>query len=313
MAVAKHLPILPPNPSSTWFWVSRGIIFCISIAGNGLVVYLILTRSRLLRNVSNWFVLSLALADVVVTFVTIPEMVYALIFDNTYPWPLKMAYDAATMTSIINLCFMTLERFVAVVYPLKYTHLISNHRVVAVSILAVAWLVGILSPWPCYICYSLEKLHAFRILQVAYLFVAELLPIFALMFVYIKMLFVIWKQESSMRVQAVQVRYNYGDVFVQKNRVDKRNRSIIQVIGVILLIYAVCYVLSFYKGFKNYVLFEEVGNWLVTVTRLLYQVNSAVNGYAYALIKKDFRREVKVLIQKAKSMKITLPEDRNSK
>jgi hypothetical protein len=229
-------------------------------------------------------------------------MVFAFFLNNTYPWLLKMAYDALLVASTFNLCALTLERYIAIVHPLKYGYLIYNSRLVF-FVIAVAWVVGILSPWPCYICYRFQKFIAFRSLQVTFLFICELLPTVALLMAYIKMLLVVRKQENMIQQQNNQVQYNYGTTSIQKTRLDKRNRSNIQVIGVILLIFVLCYAISFYKGFKNFVLFEDVSVWSVSMARILYQVNSAVNGFVYALLKKDIKEEVKILFSKVSSRK----------
>jgi hypothetical protein len=239
-------------------------------------------------------VLSLAIADLLVTAVTLPEVWYTIFFNNTFPWPLKLVYDVLVVASIFSLCAMTLERYIAVVHPLKYPHLIYNSRLVFFMI-AVPWLIGIVTPWPYYICYRFQKLIAFRSLQVTYLFTCECLPTMVLLMAYIKMLLVVRKQENMIQQQNNQVRYNHGTASIQKNRLDKRNRSNIQAIGLILLVFALCYAVSFYKGFKNYVLFEYSSAWSVSMARILYQVNSAVNGFVYALLKKDIKEELNII------------------
>ena len=45
-----------------WYSVLGGLSSIIAVAGNGIVIYLIVTRHRL-HTTANWFILSLAIAD----------------------------------------------------------------------------------------------------------------------------------------------------------------------------------------------------------------------------------------------------------
>lgn len=291
-------PVLPQNPSHPLFWTVKGIVFVFSIIGNGLVLYLMLTRTQLLKVISNWFILSLAIADLLVTVMVFVLEVYFLCFrNNIFPWTFKLFYDMLTRTSCYNLCALTFERYVAVVEPLKYGRLTCKTRLIFVIIAAV-WVLGILSPLPYFICFRLRYFAAFRAVMLVFLFTGEFFPTAVLVLVYAKMIIVVRRQEKMVERQNKQVQYNYGAAFVQKNRYDKRNRSNIQVLGVILSVFVLCYSVSCYKGFINYVLFRDVSYWTIYVTRILYQLNSAVNGFVYALLKKDIKQEVKKIAYK---------------
>ena len=54
-----------------WYWFLRGIIGLAILAGNSPVIYLIATRHRL-QTTSNWFILSLSVADLLVGVFVIP-------------------------------------------------------------------------------------------------------------------------------------------------------------------------------------------------------------------------------------------------
>ena len=298
-------PVLPPNPSSTLFWTVRGIVFVFSIIGNGLVVYLMLTRThQLLKVISNWFILSLAIADLLVTVVVfVPEVYFLCLRGNIFPWTFKLFYDMLTRTSCYNLCALTFERYIAVVEPLKYGRLTCKKRLIAFTITAM-WFLGIISPLPYYICFRLRQFSAFRAVMLVFLFTGEFLPTAILVLAYAKIIIVVRRQERMVKRQNDQVSYNYGTAFVQKNRYDKRNRSNVQVLGAILFVFVLCYSVSCYKGFINYVLFREVSYWTVYITRILYQLNSAVNGFVYALLKKDIKQEINKIAYKMSNGRI---------
>ena len=56
------VPLMASYSYPLWFLVSGAVLSLVTVVGNGLVVYLIITRKRL-HNATNWIVLSLAIAD----------------------------------------------------------------------------------------------------------------------------------------------------------------------------------------------------------------------------------------------------------
>ena len=66
-----------------WFQILGWLLTVIIIIGNGLVIYLITTR-RKLRTKTNWFVLSLAVADFAFGLIYFPNLPVCGIKDETY-------------------------------------------------------------------------------------------------------------------------------------------------------------------------------------------------------------------------------------
>lgn len=57
--------------TESWFWSLAWFITAVAVAGNALVIFLITTKHHL-RKKPNWFILSLAIADLFVGFTYIP-------------------------------------------------------------------------------------------------------------------------------------------------------------------------------------------------------------------------------------------------
>ena len=55
----------------SWFWIIAWLITILGVSGNASVIYLIATN-HLLRKNTNWFVLSLSTADLLVSLIYIP-------------------------------------------------------------------------------------------------------------------------------------------------------------------------------------------------------------------------------------------------
>ena len=105
--------------------------------GNCFVVVLI-AKNRRLHSSANWFVLSLAVADFVVAVIVFPSgyICNKLMACNR---EIEMAlFWFAIHASVTNLCALTRDRYVAIVYPFKYITSITNRR--PDKVIMIAWL-----------------------------------------------------------------------------------------------------------------------------------------------------------------------------
>lgn len=70
-----------PARAKLAFVLAGGLIFALALFGNALVLYVV-TRSKAMRTVTNIFICSLALSDLLVTFFCIPVTMLQNIWDN---------------------------------------------------------------------------------------------------------------------------------------------------------------------------------------------------------------------------------------
>nr|ABB87183.1 type 1 dopamine receptor [Panulirus interruptus] len=125
--------------------VLSSVIF-LSIFGNGLVCVAVYT-DRNLRKIGNLFVVSLAIADL---FVACVVMTFALVNDLLGYWPFGsqfcntwIACDVMCSTaSIVNLCAISLDRYIHIKDPLRYGRWMTK-RIVTISIAAI-WVLSAL-------------------------------------------------------------------------------------------------------------------------------------------------------------------------
>ncbi|CAF3991612.1 unnamed protein product [Rotaria sp. Silwood2] len=115
-----------------------------TVCGNILVLYAIQTEKNL-RTVSNLFILSLALADLAVGLFVMPLSAAHIIAGR---WPfssvickmwLSIDYVAST-ASIFNLVLLSLDRYWAVVYPLRYLRKRTRRR--ATGFILIVWFIA---------------------------------------------------------------------------------------------------------------------------------------------------------------------------
>ncbi|XP_047998177.1 dopamine D2-like receptor [Leguminivora glycinivorella] len=133
------------------YWALSLLVFpLLTLFGNVLVIISV-SRERSLQTATNYFIVSLAVADLLVAVVVMPFGVYYL-FNGAWGLPAVVcdcyiAMDVTCSTSsIFNLVAISVDRYIAVTQPIKYAKHKSNARVW--TMICIAWLVscGIGSP-----------------------------------------------------------------------------------------------------------------------------------------------------------------------
>ena len=133
----------------SWCQITRLVISAVAVVGNGLLVWIIGTRTKL-HNTANWFILSLAVSDFFVGFFISPIDTACGQLKNCDIY-LERAFDELFLyASICNLCAMIMERYASIVHPLKYPIYFTPTR--AFCLIGTAWGIPILNlslhfPW----------------------------------------------------------------------------------------------------------------------------------------------------------------------
>lgn len=118
------------------------LIILVTVFGNLFVVYAVIYNRQMRRNLTNWFLLSLALADLLMGSVVMPFGIAQLLFpDNWFfgqIWcDLWHAFDVLCSTaSILNLCAIALERY----WAIYYNHFVFlNKKYYCIILLVFVW------------------------------------------------------------------------------------------------------------------------------------------------------------------------------
>ncbi|CAH3195020.1 unnamed protein product, partial [Porites evermanni] len=130
----------------TWFLVLGWFLSILTIIGNGFIIFLVCNK-RQLRTKTNAFVVSLAVADLCVGICVLPLLfLYEMTRDRSYSQDLKKAglivrwffQDA----SVVCLCSLVLERYIAIVMPYKYVTFMTRRRVI--QMIALPWTITVI-------------------------------------------------------------------------------------------------------------------------------------------------------------------------
>ncbi|XP_062433261.1 D(4) dopamine receptor [Rhea pennata] len=116
----------PPPPGHNVAALVLGIVLILLIVGGNALVCLSVCTERALKTTTNYFIVSLAVADLLLAVLVLPLYVYSEFQGGV--WSLSMVLCDALMTmdvmlctaSIFNLCAISVDRFIAVSVPLNY-------------------------------------------------------------------------------------------------------------------------------------------------------------------------------------------------
>ncbi|XP_057650942.1 dopamine D2-like receptor [Diorhabda carinulata] len=116
------------------YWALILVLFPVfTLFGNVLVILSVL-RERTLQTATNYFIVSLALADLLVAVVVMPFAVYVLVSGiwglPAFVCDFYIAMDVTCSTSsIFNLVAISIDRYIAVTQPIKYAKHKNNRRI----------------------------------------------------------------------------------------------------------------------------------------------------------------------------------------
>lgn len=280
--------------TSAGFWVLKIIIAMATVIGNGLVIYLIVTRKKL-HTTDNWFILSLSLSDLFIGIYITPSELICKFFLACIDQPDIRATlpNFFIISSICNLCALTADRYVAILHPLRYVVLMTSRRVKL--LLFLAWFLPLLISGVSLI---LEMSHykntvgsyviVFNIVLVSFI------PSLALTLVYLRIYIVVLNQRKmtkrrltiNMSIQSKKNERGSRDGIVRSC-----DRSSIRVLGVVITFFVLCWQPSTYRAICDYFKVCHVTLAVVQTSRILILLNSSANFVVYALLKRDIRKE----------------------
>ncbi|CRL00423.1 CLUMA_CG013689, isoform A [Clunio marinus] len=118
--------------------------FCCCIIGNSIVIYVI-SRDRKLKSKSNYHILSVALADLLIGVLSIPLGVYAGLTGAPHDFQLCLVLNSVLLSvfavSHFSLLGVSIDRYWAVCYPLTY-HV--KGSTLTKFMISCCWILGIL-------------------------------------------------------------------------------------------------------------------------------------------------------------------------
>ncbi|KAM4748787.1 histamine H2 receptor, partial [Rhinophrynus dorsalis] len=276
------------------------LIIIITICGN-VVVCLAVGLDRRLRSMTNCFIVSLAITDLLLGILVLPFSALNLLHEE---WPFGATFcniytslDVMLCTaSILNLFMISLDRYYGVTAPLRYSMLMTPFRV-AIA-MCVIWMVSLMVSFlPIHLGWNTKDKNVQNYrdsngkeckleLNKEYVLVDGLLTFYLPLIIMCLMYYKIFKiaREQAKRINHV----NCGNTVsptLPAVREHKATVTLAAVMGAFIICWFPYFTVFTYQGVNEI----EVDNTAFLIVLWLGYANSALNPILYAALNRDFR------------------------
>ena len=284
-----------------WFWISGWLIVALAVVGNGVVVYLIAITTRLQTN-ANWFVLSLAVADLCAALAFFPPLFganFLFTIDTTHAGPFFKISFTLMYCSNSNLFAMTVDRYIAITRPLKYMALMTREAIW--GLIATAWVAPfLLFCLPAIFTYH-ENPSYTMFVEISRVVIFQVFPLLAFVGVTCHLLHLARKRARETRDLVAQVRFNHASEEVNiaaspaPQSTDKKGTTIM-----VLLIITAFNITYLGGNYRCVCLLTKMCPFAGVLRKMVYLTliaNAAVNPIVYAFVKSDVRKELRKMLK----------------
>ena len=270
-----------------WFWVLSLFLCILTIVGNGFVIFLV-CRKRQLRTETNTFIVSLAVADSAVGMIAAPSyflcnMINECISDKKASSFVINVWVFILYASGTNLFSLVLERYIAVVKPLKYITFMTSRRVI--QMVLTSWAI----PFLFAIISFAMRLNSFHRLSAYFHLLFEVILCVIFIFCVASMFLVVYKNSKN-RILPRQMQLNKRFAKVQAQKT-----SAVKWLALVTCVFLSCYGLFMHCSLLS-ITGHQCEDFHYKVP--LQVINSGINPIAYALFKRDIEQECKRLFFK---------------
>ncbi|XP_060839458.1 uncharacterized protein LOC132920798, partial [Rhopalosiphum padi] len=146
-----------PFDGGYWWWALLAVFLVLATAAGNILVCLAITWERRLQNVTNYFLMSLAVTDLMVAVLVMPVGILTLV-KGVFPFaPVYclawICLDVLFCTaSIMHLCTISVDRYLSLRYPMKFGRNKTRRRVILKIVFV--WLLSIAMSLPLSLMYS---------------------------------------------------------------------------------------------------------------------------------------------------------------
>ena len=279
----------------------------LSSVGNSWVIFIIARRRRL-QTTANWFILSLAAADLGVTCVFAPYTICDVILDTCREEVVGIFAFFFVNVSAIGLIATVAERYVAIVHSLKYVRIFTTTRRTFI-IIGTCWGFPFLFTVLRHAMHLAAGRHSVvktSIVKVIYIFLFVVVPTVLLLTAHFHILLITRKLSLQMRTFMKQVRFNMtaNSLKTKEIRNVGLKASTVRLVSVLVAIFTTCYGIGFYVLLCYTFNICSVSEPIQVISRLLLLANSTLNPLVYAFLKEDIKRETKAFLRRKRHVKI---------
>ena len=259
--------------------------------GNGFVVGLV-SKNRQLHSSANWFVLSLAVADLTIGFAVFPLQYLCIEKIKCDSFVTTAMFWFFLHSSVTNLCTLTWDRYIAIVHPFRYTNFITKRH--PGLVITAAWLIPFAISLSLLVgMYATDSTTAWKILRLTGVSVFDMISCVLLLYAVIRILVVARAQAKISNAIQLQLQCNQSSEVTGTVRKRKRSNAAGFVVAIVVFFLG-CYALVNYL-ILCFTFSCKVPGKAGQILNVLLVLNSAANPVVYAFCKNDIKTHMKKL------------------
>jgi len=286
-----------PSIICVLIYVFLGALSVVTICGN-LLVIISVSYFKQLHVPTNYLILSLAVADLLVGIIVFP---FSMAFTVTSCWhheglfcKIRGSFDVTLSTaSILHLCCISIDRYYAVCQPLTYTSKV-NDRVIGIMIViswAVAALIGIgivIAGFNQGKCEGNCLIDALISTTLACIF-SFYIPVIIMLSIYLNIFLVAQRQ-------AIRIQNTTGLSTKSGATVSKMERKATKTLAIVLGVFILCWTPYFLCMIFQPLTYTVTPIAVIETLNWLTLSNSMLNPFIYAFFYSWFRSAFRMII-----------------
>ncbi|KAL4630773.1 neuromedin-U receptor 1-like [Arapaima gigas] len=315
---------LGPRRSSVFLpvCVTYLVIFFVGAVGN-LLTCTVIARNKVMRTPTNYYLFSLAVSDLLVLLLGMPLELYEMW--SNYPFLLgkggcyfkTFLFETVCFASILNVTALSVERYIAVVYPLKAKFVVT--RTHAKRVILAVWAISVLCAIPNTSLHSIVSLISSSGLEIEdsaictlvkprwmYNLIIQITTLLFFLFpmLTISVLYLLiglqLKREKTHRVLESQSGLGQESNFNIRTQQQKtRHQQVTKMLLVLVVVFGICWapfhtdrlMWSFIDDWTSEHL--EIFQYVHIISGVFFYLSSAVNPILYNLMSTRFREMFK--------------------
>ena len=282
------------------FWILYGGIGVVILAGNSFTFLVFVTTKRLRESYMNIFLLSLAVADVMMSAFVVPYAVFCIGCEYTsskYCWLMAGLKDIALGGTVFNLAAISFDRFLAVIRPLRYQNDMTNTRVsfILVGVWSLSCVIALIRNTWLHTSAAEEARKIDKIYNSILTFAFALLPVLAILVMNMKIIHAIGRQRRRVHQErhTEATEKTNQETRLERIRARKGTIACVSVVFVFLVSWLPLAFVNFSFVFGRP---DLVSKMLLKTSWLLLLLQSSANPFIYSFFRSEFRQAARNLI-----------------
>ncbi|XP_022910036.1 orexin receptor type 2-like [Onthophagus taurus] len=303
-------------------------VFLLALVSNGLVIAVVV-KYHYMRNVTNYFLVNLSVADLLVTIVCMPSAAAVAYTKIWYlgnfacvGWSYLQCISVAA--SVFTITTMALDRYLAITQPFGTSRRFCINHKAALVIITILWMLSMIIFLPTVFVVDVQifpyptsnsnntmtfcgefnwqifnntvgEIYSKKIFGVVCFNVMFAIPGCLIIWAYAMM----GKKLCSVRPPSDN---NEGSISTQQSvRIMRERKRVALILLLLAFIFAICWLpYNFFNLYNDLFETERVDAKLQQYLLLLGHANSALNPIIYCVMSKNFRKSVRNLLFKSK-------------